>query len=307
MSFFAEAGWVGWVQVATCVLGLLWTLVCAVLLGLKWKVPAVLATAPLALHALLVIVSAMVGGSAIDSVVGLDASQRATVYAYGIAQVLAGGALAAVVLPSAMLLGLGGAAGGARAPRGYGAPVVAFLACGLAAILPLGGLFFYASVPFAVAKLLLLGMGAFPVALSLLGNGQNSNARESSVATTIAYFSVAAALELADRSSSWLKVFSAIANADPEAKATLMVAAAEEIASVSRFGWMSLALAFVPILAAVLRPAAELSEEELMTGQVNPSGFRIIGTGLALVVPLLWFAALLAADPSAAMLKMAKP
>ncbi|MBM4369406.1 MAG: hypothetical protein FJ102_24550, partial [Deltaproteobacteria bacterium] len=114
------------------------------------------------------------------------------------------------------------------------------------------------------------------------------------------------ALLLVDRSSSWTRVFAAIANADPESRSALMVAAAEEIADVSRFGWMSLGLAFVPILAAVLRPAAELSEEELMTGQVNPSGFRIIATGLALVVPLLWFAALLSADPTAAMLRMAK-
>ncbi|MBM4366614.1 MAG: hypothetical protein FJ102_10405, partial [Deltaproteobacteria bacterium] len=205
MSFVADAGWVGWVQVIACVLGLLWTLVCAVLLGMKWKVPAVLSTAPLGLHALLVIVGAMVGGSALESAVDVDPAQRATLYAYGIAQVLAGGTLAAVALPSAALLGLGGAAGGARAPRGYGAPVIAFLACGLAALLPLGGLFFYASVYLVLAKVLLLGMGAVPVAMSLLGNGQNSNARESSVTTSIAYFSLAAALELVDRSSGWTR------------------------------------------------------------------------------------------------------
>ncbi len=303
-TFYTEIGLVGWLQVAACLLGLLWTLVCAVLLGLRWKVSAVLSTAPLALHAVLVILGATMGGMAAQSVAELPADMRAMSYAMGLTQVMGAGMVGIVAVPSGMLLALGGAAGGVRAPRAFGAPVLAFLACGLAALLPLGGLFNGATMPWVVFKVLVYGAGAVPVALSLLGNGQNTNARESSVAAAIAYFTVVASVELADSSSTWLKVFSALANADAESKSTLLAAGSSEVAAIARFGWFSLALAAAPLLAAVLRPAAALTEEEVMNGQVNPSGIRIIGTGLALVVPLLWFAATLSADPSGLLAKL---
>lgn len=296
--FYTELGVLGWVQLAACLLGLVWTLACTVMLGLRWKVPAVLSTAPLSLHATLVVVAATLGGLDADAASGVDPAQRATLLAAGASQVIFAGVLGAVAVPSAMLLALGGAAGGVRAPRSYGAPAVAFLACGLAALAPLGGIFNHASLGVVFAKVLLYGGGALPVALSLLGNGQNTNARESSVAASIAFFSVVAGTELCTRSYDWARTFAAVAGAGVDAKGELLTAAAAEIDAVARFGWVSLALATVPLLVAVLRPAAALTEDEVMNGPVNPSGWRIIGTGLALVVPLLWFAATLSADPS---------
>src|SRR5688572_13762518 len=108
-----DAGWVAWAQGATLALGLFWALVCAVLLGMRWKVPAALSTSVLGLHALLVIVGVS-WASAETGEPGLDPARRATVLSVAIGGALSSAILALSVLPAAMVLAIGGMAGGAR-------------------------------------------------------------------------------------------------------------------------------------------------------------------------------------------------
>jgi hypothetical protein len=296
LQLLREAGWVAWVQLAVLALGVFWALVCAVLLGMRWKVPAALSTAVLGLHAFLVIVGVSWATSSAGAAGG-DPAQRATMLAMAVSGAVASGALALCALPSAMLLALGGMAGGVRGPRAFVAPVFVLLACGLAALLPLGGLVVHASLPWVLVKVLVYGGGVIPVAASLLGAGMDTNGRESAVAATIAYFSAVAATELASVSMSWAQVFGAIANVDPEQRGALLRVAAEEIASASSFGWASILLALVAVLVAAFRPALPPTEEEIMNGKANPSALRALGTIFALAVPAIWLVALYSADP----------
>ncbi|MDP2310425.1 MAG: hypothetical protein Q8P18_30690 [Pseudomonadota bacterium] len=297
-SIVEDTGWVAWVQLAAFGFGLLWTLVCAVLLALRWKVPAALPTAFLGVHALIVIAGSVGGASVFESAASASASERVMSMAMGIAQAMGSATLALVVVPAAALLALGGMAGGVRAPRSYFAPVVAFLLCGLAAILPLGGLFMYVPMPTVGLKVLLYGLFVIPVALSLLCNGQDTNGREASISTTMAFMSVVAATELASVAMAWGHVLSAIASVDASQKSALLTQAGLEIAGPANLGWASFAISLVVVLIAVFRPSLPPTDDEIMSGRANPSSLRGAGVFFSFAVPVAWVVARIAADPT---------
>lgn len=302
VSLLQDAGWVAWIQLAAIVFGVLWTLVCAVLLGLRKKVPPVLSAGFLGLHALLVVLGAFSGATMLtEASAAVDPAQRSMLHAMAVSRGLTSAALAVAVIPSALLLSLGGMAGGVRAPRRFIAPVLAFLACGAAALLPIGGLLMDATLATVAIKVLLYGAGAIPVAASLLCAGQDTNGRESAMAATIAFFCVVASVELAAPSFEWMRAFSAVAHADTAQKGTILRYAAEEIGGPAALGWGSIALAGVPMLIAALRPSLPLTEEEILGGRVGMSPGRTMGLVLGFGVPLLWLLARLLADPTDAM------
>jgi hypothetical protein len=281
-------------QLALGTLGFFWCALCALLLAMRWKVPALVATAPLLLHALIVVGGT---GSPVPPP-GLTDAEKVMVLVEAIAQTLASGTLGVLALPSAMVLALGAAIGGARGPRSYTAAVLAFLGLGGLALAQVAGGFLGGSIVHAIAKALLYTGGALPVAIALLGNGERNNARESSITATVAFASAVAAVETLSRSLSWSAVLAAVASADPKSKGEILGLAAREIAVPSNLGLALFGLAGVFVLVAVFRPAAELSREEIMQGRVDGSPLRPLGNGLAIVTVLAWFAALLATDVS---------
>lgn len=292
-SLRAGGGW-AYAQLGLGALGFGWCALCALLLAFRWKVPALIATAPLALHAAL----AVAGTGSATAPAGATEAEAANVVAQGISQTLASGAMAIAALPSAMVLALGAAIGGARGTRAYTAAGLAFLGLGGLALAQLAGGVLGGSLGQAAAKALLYCGGVLPVALALLGNGERSNARESSIAATVAFASGVASVEALSGSMSWSRVLSAVASVDHDAKGRLLAAAAEEIAVPSSLGLAMFGLAGLFVLVAIFRPAAERSREEIMQGRVDGSPLRGIGNGLAIVTVLAWFAALLATDVS---------
>ena len=81
-------------------------------------------------------------------------------------------------------------------------------------------------------------------------------------------------------------------------RAIALAALSKEIDAAATLSWVSLGLAAGAGLVALLRPSADLTDEEILSGNISPSGMRWLGGALSLLVPLVWAAALLAVDPS---------
>jgi hypothetical protein len=299
MQLLLETGPLGYAQLALTVGGLLWALVCAVLYGLRWKVPAVVAVAPLGAHALLIIVGTLWSASRVnEAVLMADPSMRATMMAAGIAETLGHGQLAIAAVPAAALLLLAGLFSGVRGTRAYGAPAVAFLCATLAAGLAAASLTAHAEVPLALARALIYAMAAIPLAAALAGRHAQDSSREGGLVAAVSFATLVAACESMGLARGWSMGFRAIAMADPAAKKTIVESFAGEMSSIAVFSWAAMAFALAPVVVALLRPSADLTEEEVMSGNISPSGARWLGNVLALGVPLLWAAAVLTADPS---------
>lgn len=300
-----ETGWVAWVQIVLLLGGLAWSVVCAALLGMRWRVPAIVACAPLVATPLVGAVAGSFAGRTLDGVIrSADPAQRAVLMAAGTAEILHGAVMLAVVVPSAMILGLGAAAGGVRPPRGWGAPVVAFLLTALLAILPFADLFYNASAGGVVLRVLLYGLGVIPVTMSMVNNGMQTNGKEASATAGFALFSLVTATELAVDSTAWIDVFSAIANADPSSKATILQGAAAEIGARGWLGNVRIGLSLAVLLLGVFRGVAQPTEEEILAGNFNPSPARTLASVATLAGPLFWIMAILALDPSGTMAKL---
>lgn len=296
MHVLAEAGVTGWIHLVLIAGGLVWALVCAVLLAMRWKVPPVVATAPLLAHALTVLLGVSLSTGDLGS--PADPAQRASLWAAAIAGVLSNGMLAPAVIPAAAILALGGLAAGVRGPRSWGAPIAAFFAAGAATLLPLVGLAFHAELLPAGVRFALYAACVLPVVAALTGAHARTNVREGGMVTAVAFASVVAALEVATISAEWSDSFRAMASVGAAEKNEIMRLVIEETAPLTALAWGTLALATVPAAMALGRPSIDLTDEEVLSASVNPSPMRWLGTAFALAVPICWAAALAATDVS---------
>jgi hypothetical protein len=203
----------------------------------------------------------------------------------------------ALAIPSAMLLGLGAAIGGARGSRSYGAPVAAFLIGGLIAVFPLSELLSEGSFGSIALRLLMYGAGAIVVTVSMFGNDGRFGAREASMTAALSFFVVVAASEIAVSSSEWVAVFRALAVMSNETRAE-MGQFLDPIRSRGTLRWVSMFLAILPVIVAWLRPPAERTEEQLLNERDPETPMRGAAHFLALGLIPLWLAAAWTADVS---------
>lgn len=306
MFFLQEAGPFAWVQLVVGAGGALWALVCAGLLAARWKVPPVVALAPLFLQPISAWAGTMYASYQMSSMGAVDPAQRATIIAVSISAILGMGVFSLAAVPAAAILGLGGVAAGVRGPRRWGPAALGFFSCILVALLPLWTLGYGAAFPMVVARLLFYGLCAVPVAASLLSAHPNSNGREASVVTGGAWFSLVACCEIAVVSSGWSDGFSALAMVDPGMKGELLKALSAEVGGQAMVGWVLVLAAAVPMVIALARSSTELTYEELLTANVNPSPMRAIGQGLALGLVVAWGLAFWSTDPSEILLALSK-
>lgn len=297
MESLVSGGPLIWGHAVLLVGGLLWAAVCAVLLGMRWKVPPIVATAPLLMQGLYIL-SAAVWATRESALGGADPAQAATLAAAALAQVFAQGTAAIAALPVAVVLLLGGLAAGVRGRRGWGAPVFVLVVAGLVALLPAADLARYVDPVWVAVRVLVYGLAALPVAAALVGAHPQDNSREGSLVATVSYATLVASVELMVAVIGQNKIVAALVNVDPKSRPELLAAALEEFGATGTVSWVVVALAAATGVVALLRPAAELTDEEVLAGNVSPSGARWFGGALALLVPLAWAAARLACDPS---------
>lgn len=296
---FRDAGPMAFVQLALFFGGGLWALVCAVLLAMRWKVPPVVAIAPLVAPPLLVTLGAAFAEGEVTAALALvDPAQRATLLAAGVAESLAQGWFGVLAVPVAFLLAVGGLAAGVRAPRAWGTPALVFLAAGLTALLPVLGLFYGASVPGVIARVVAYGVCVIPLALATASAHPKGNGPEGGVVAAAAWVTLVGASELAVQTSAWTQGFSALAYVSPENRDAIVKVMVEEVGTQSTLGWTVFALAAVPLVACAVRSGPEPTEEEILAGDASPSPWRTLGRFLALATWPAWAFALLSIDAS---------
>lgn len=306
MEVFLGSGPFGWAQVIFAVGGLLWALVCVVLLGLRWKVPPVVATAPLLLHALTVAAGATwLGRTA--SAASLDPSMVVSSYARGVAGMIANGTLAVIAVPTAMLLILGGTVAGVRGRRAFGAPAFVFIVAMGVAVLPLVSIAYEGLLPLAAGRFLLYGAAALPLTAALAGAHPQDNSREGSVTAGIGFVSLVAAVELLTMSHGWAQGFRAVAMVAPDDKGRIISSFIADMGQLGTLSWAAVVLGAVPAAMALLRPPADLTEQEILEGNISPSALRWLGQALAFGVPIAWCVAMQAANPAEILTTMAGP
>lgn len=306
MEVFLEAGPFGWAQVIVAVGGLLWALVCVVLLGLRWKVPPVVATAPLFLHAVTAAVGATwLGGTA--NAGSVEASMVDLSSSRAVAGMIANGTLGVCAVPTAMLLILGGTAAGVRGRRAFGAPVFVFIVAMGVAVLPLVSIAYQGALPLAIGRFVIYGAAALPLTAALAGAHPQDNSREGSVVAGVGFVSLVAAVELLTLSNGWAHAFRGLAVIAPDGKASLIAQFVAEMGQLGTLSWAAVVLGAVPAAMALLRPPADLTEQEIMEGNISPSALRWLGQALAFSVPIAWCVAMQAANPAALLTQIAGP
>jgi hypothetical protein len=293
-----ESGGFGLVLMFGLLAGPLWAVVCAGLLAAKWRVPPVVSTVPLVLTPLLAAMGGVVAQMQIDeALVHVDASQKATLLAVGIAETLSLGMLGTTVLPSAILLGMGGLVAGIRAPRAWGIPAITFLFAGLVALFPAVGLVWHADAIGVIGRVFVYGLAVLPLMLATASGHPGKNAPEGGVTAAAAFFATVASLELAQLSQAWRLVFQALAHVSPESKRELLAVGIAETDPLGTLAWVTVLLAAVPLLVTAFRPSPTLTEEEIMAGLAGESPWRGVGRVLALGVPAAWLIAMFSLDP----------
>ena len=302
MSGMVEGGWMVWAQFGAAAGGFFWAVVVVVLLLLKWKVPPVLAVAPLGVQAALLVAA---GLSADTHLAGGTPGVAASFLAGVVAEVIQSRLAVVSVLPAASLLLAGGALVGARGRKGWGAPILAVLLGFAAAMVPVASMFSGGELPLVAIRTLVYGGATIPLAAALLGSHPQGNAREGSLIAAVSFASIVAGCESLVCGHQWQAGFMALAAAGTSDQGTLVSGLVEELRTAGNLAGIALALASIPAIIALLRPPAELTEEEILSGSVSPSAGRWIGGALALVVPLLWGAAFVATDAASLMTQVA--
>lgn len=298
VRMIAEAGIGGWLQVGLLALGLLWSLVVAVLVGIRWKVPAVVAVAPLLAHAFAAALGASLAGNGALTAMNADPAQRATMYAASIAGTISNGTLASAAIPSAMLLALGAVAAGVRGPRRFGAPIGVILFCGITAMMPALSMVWNGSLPLAAGRLVVYGLAAFPTAMAFCGAHPRTNAREASIIAAAAWTTLVAVGEMATLASGWTRGFNGIAMMGTADKGAVVNQFLAEMSPLQTLGMITLAVSAVPMVIAFFRADIELTAEEVLSGSVSNSPVRSIGAFLAALTPLVWLLAMWSCSPA---------
>ncbi len=295
---YRQAGIFAHLHLLVFVGGALWALVCAVLLGLRWRVPPILAVAPLCVVPLLIGSGSMWAYDVTtDAASQVDPASRATIMAAGLAEGMSQGWFGLLAVPVAGVLALGGLAAGVRAPRRWVVPVVVFGVAGLTALLPLVGLVQYTPIGWVLGRMFLYGLGVVPLALATANDHTKHNGPEGGMVAAAAWVTLVGACELALQTYGWTLGFAALANVDPEQRNMVLAAMSAEIGAQATLGWVLFALAGVPAVIVAFRSGPPLTEEEIMNGESSPSPGRTLGRVLALLVWPLWAFAMAANAP----------
>lgn len=302
MQLVQEAGALAWVHLALTAFGLFWAIVMCALYGMRWKVPPVVALAPLGAHALVVIAGITWGMSRVNSALeGIGSGEpmlRASLLGAGFSEVLAHAQLAATAVPGAVTLLLAGLLSGVRGKRAWGVPVVTavitFLIVGAIA----ASLSQYGDTVLVLGRVVLYGGAGLATAAALSGHHRLDSSREGGIVAAVSFAVLVAAGESMVMGSGWAMLFGALASTDPAYREAGVAAGSEELQALHVFSWAAILLAIAPAVIALLRPAAELTEEEVMMPNNTPSGMRWFGGALGLLIPALWVGALLAAGPA---------
>ncbi len=309
LETFKAAGAFSFLQLFGMFLSLIWCLVPAVLLGMRWKVPPLVSTLPLFLFPLVASMGASWSWSNLQSASRAAPEERAMAISYGMAQTLAHPELLLLAIPASMILGVGGLIAGFRPPRAWLAPAGVFLSGGLLACLPmigalslladvhLAGLSTWESVPLALLRTVLYLAGLIPLTLSAANAHPHGNGPEGGTTAAIAWIGFVGAVELSTGAIHWGGLFSMLAALPDEKRAATLRTIITVASTQVTFRWFALLLAGVPALMSVLREGPELTEKEILTSSVNPSPWRTLGRFLALGVWLAWMLALWSCTP----------
>lgn len=296
MNLLRDAGPLGY-------LSLLWAgfafLVCAVsgiLLGLRWKVPPVLATFPLGVQSLLGLAGTAWMMSKLDlALKNVDAEQHLVLQVAGTSESYAGYVLGAAAIPAACVLLLGASVGGMRGKKSWGASVGAFLVMGLVSLLPISALASVSGewrdfVEGAVVRLLLYGMLGLGVSMSAAGNDSKSGAPESNISGALAAFFAIATFETASRAWDCYSFFRAVASAAPESRNALL-SVLSTWASTWPIRSFTIFFALLPVAISLFRSPAPLSDEEVLSQPDPNTPLRGAGQFLALwLIPVVLYA-----------------
>ena len=321
IEIFKAGGFFSLLQVFGLVIGAIWCLVPAVLLGMRWKVPPVIAALPLALYPLVAAMGGSWAWSKIQDAVRIaPADQRTALLSRGMAESLAHPTLLFVAILPAMLLGVGGLIAGSRAPRAWLVPGAVLLIAGCSGLLPIGGMLAlaadvpfseilsYESAPLVLIRAALYLLGAVPLALCFANAHPHGNGPEGGTTAAVAWIGFVGAVELSTGALHAADLFSAAAVMSPEARVDYLRALIDVLNTRVTFQWLALLLAGVPLLISVLREDPDLSEKEILESSVNPSPWRTLGRFLTVGVWLCWLLALWSCSPTPALeyfLKMA--
>lgn len=302
---YRTAGVFAHLQVVVFLGGALWAFACAVFLGLRWRVPPLLATAPLFLVPLVVAVGATFGyAEATDAAGQSDPAARATLMAAGLSGGMSQGWFGLLAVPVAGLFGVGGLAAGIRGPREWGAPALVFAVALLTALLPIAGLFADVPLPLVAARVLLYGLGVVPLALATANAHRAGNGPEGGMVAAAAWVAVVGAGELATLTYGWVQGFQALAYVDPASRAALVETMSSEMGDQGTLAWIVFTLSAVPALICALRSGPEATEAEILAGDASPSPMRSLGRILAFGVWPLWAFAIAATSPAAVLVTM---
>ncbi len=302
MQLVQEAGALAWVHLALTAFGLFWAIIMCALYGMRWKVPPVVALAPLGAHALLVIAGIMWGMSRVTSALeGIGSGEpelRATLLAAGFAEVLAHAQLAAAAVPTAVTMLVAGLLSGCRGTRAWGVPVaiaaITFLVVGAIA----ASLSQYGDTVLVLGRVVLYGGAGLATAAALSGHHRLDSSREGGIVAAVSFAVLVAAGESMVMGSGWARLLGALAPIDSASRAAGFAAGSEELQALYTFSWVAICVAVAPSIIALLRPAAELTVAEVMMPNNSPSGMRWFGGALGLLIPALWVGALIAAGPA---------
>lgn len=301
------SGVAAYVQIGLLLPALVWALVCAVLVGMRWKVPPIVAGAPLFVVPLVHLIGATWAfGRVEDALVVIEPARRASLLAAGVSEMLGLSWFGLGVLPVAFVLAVGALAAGVRGPRAWGVPAITLLVAGATALLPAFSLLFHASLPAVALRVPLYGLCAIPFALAVATAEPKRNGPEAGMLAAMAWISLVGSVELAHAASLWRAGFAALANVDPGQRGELLAALVEEVGTQQTFGWILLFLAALPAVAVAFRPTPPMTDEEISAGNVTPSPWRSVGRVLGLGLWVLWAVAWGASSPVSALMDVVR-
>jgi hypothetical protein len=292
-----EAGFGAYLQLFALFGGSLWALICAVLLGLRWKLPPMVATFPLGMSALCAIAATLVATAGVHGNEQADPSVRATILASAIATPLALGTLTVCNVPVAALLGLGGLAAGIRAPRAWVIPILLTLFTSGVALLPLAGFAFGLPWWTVLGRVLVYGLGGWIVALASVNAHVRGNGPEGGMTAAVAYACVVVLGEIAASAFAWSDTFAHVAVSAPAERVVLLDRVTENAGYQRLVSWLTIVLAALPLLPTAFRRGPPLTEEEALSGLATPAPWRTLARWGAVGAWLLWVLAFIELDP----------
>lgn len=309
IEVFKSGGPFAFLQMFGLVIGAIWCLIPAVLLGMRWKVPPVIAAVPLALYPLVAAMGSSWAWSRIQEAARAIPEEQTALIAAGIGESLAHPTMLMVAVIPSMILGIGGLAAGFRPPRAGLVPGSVLLIAGCAGLLPVGGLLAtLADVPFSeltryesplmvIVRSGLYLLGAIPLALAFSNAHPHGNGPEGGTTAAVAWIGFVGAVELSTGAIQAAGLFGSAATMAPAERADWMRTLLEVLDTRITSQWLILLAAGIPALISVLREGPDLTEKEILESSVNPSPWRALGRLLAVGIWLCWMLALWSCSP----------